>query len=82
LIHKYHLEDPPREKIHSIEKSPQDYYPQIREIEDCPKPMDIDDVWRDKESEKEKNEKNASKIIKKKPKKIPSKSNKSAMASI
>jgi hypothetical protein len=30
---KYHLSDPPRERIQSIEKSPQDYYPKQIEIE-------------------------------------------------
>jgi hypothetical protein len=29
---KYYLPDPPRERIESIEKSPQDYYPIAKEM--------------------------------------------------
>lgn len=69
---KYHIQDPPREKVHSIEKSDHDYY--------SGKIVNI--LGKDEEMKGITNEKSESKTPKRKSKKNHSKSNTTAMAKI
>lgn len=80
---KYYVEDPPREKHQSIEKSPQDYFPKI-EIKTVITNQDIDSECEKmpmfKTQREIDNEKDTSETATRKPKKNNRKTDKSAMA--
>lgn len=68
MFEKHYKEDPPRESIQSIEKSPEDYYP----IHETTPTVSI----------KERDEKSTSKAPKRKPKKNHPKLHKAAVESV
>jgi hypothetical protein len=81
---RYHAEDPPREKYERIEKSPEDFYPHIKEaVSPPPIPMILEMPELEKAiKEGKKNAKSKSKNSGKESKKVHSRTDKAAVAHV